>query len=113
MAAIKYKVVKCDECNHEFMLKPKIMQVKNINNQTNDESVERHYFLCPKCKHRYVVMYQDKEFKDNLKEMEIIRKNASELRVNDIRYVRLLDQHNWYQQRNLELSKQYKRVYGS
>jgi len=47
MAAIKYKVVKCDECNHEFKLKPKIMQVKNINNQTNDESVERHYFLCP------------------------------------------------------------------
>ncbi|EES50254.1 hypothetical protein FDB55_13205 [Clostridium botulinum] len=113
MATIKYKVIKCDECNHEFKLKPKIMKVKTINNQINSESVDRHYFLCPKCKHRYVVMYQDQKIKDNLKSMELIRQKASELKVNDIRYERLALEHNKLKQQNLNQSRAYKRVYGS
>lgn len=109
MATVKYQVVKCDECNHEFKLKPKIVKVEKI----NDEGVERHYFLCPKCNHRYIIMYQDQEYRDNLKEMEIIRQKASELRTYDMRYDRLLDQHNRYSNRNMEISKKYKQIYGS
>ncbi|BCZ46935.1 hypothetical protein psyc5s11_30020 [Clostridium gelidum] len=108
MATVKYKVVKCDECDHSFKLKPKILKTEIVG-----ESVERSYFCCPKCTHKFIVMYQDQEFKNNLNEMEQIRSKASELRVNDLRYVRLLNEYTRLQQRNLELSKQYKKIYGS
>lgn len=112
MTTVKYRVVKCDECNHEFKFKPKIVKTKKIVNRVTGNII-RHYFLCPKCKHMYVVMYQDQEYKDNLKEMEIIRQKASELRIDDERYLRLLEQHDWFYNRNMNISKKYKQTYGS
>ncbi len=109
MATVKYLVIYCDECKHEFKFKPKIIKVKVF----KDSGVERHYFQCPKCKHSYLVVYKDQEFKDNVKEMEIIHQKASELRENDPRYERLMDQHSRLHQRNLQISEGYKRVYGS
>lgn len=108
MATVQYKTVICDECNHKFKLKPKIMKIKEI-----AEGVEKHSFLCPKCKHQYVVMYQDQEFKNNLNRMEVIRLQASNLKINNDDYKTLLNEHNKLQIRNLEISTQYKKIYGS
>jgi DNA replicative helicase MCM subunit Mcm2 (Cdc46/Mcm family) len=108
MATVQYKTATCDECNHKFKLKPKIMKVKKIG-----KSVERSYFLCPKCKHEYVVMYQDQETKDNLKRMEGIKVQASKLKINDKDYISLMSEYDTLYKRNLEISKEYKKLYGS
>jgi DNA replicative helicase MCM subunit Mcm2 (Cdc46/Mcm family) len=84
------------------------MKVKKIG-----ESVEKSYFSCPKCKHEYVVMYQDQEFKNNLREMEIIRKNLSELKRDDEGVKPLISKYDTLYNRNLEISKGYKKLYGS
>jgi len=108
MATVQYKSATCDKCNHKFKLKSKIMKVKKIG-----ESVEKSYFSCPKCRHEYVVMYQDQEFKNNLREMEIIRKDLSELKRDDEGVKLLISKYDTLYNRNLEISKGYKKLYGS
>lgn len=108
MATVQYKTVTCDECTHKFKLKPKIMKIKEV-----AKDIEKHFFLCPKCKHQYVVMYQDREFKNNLNQMEVIRSQASKLKLEDAEYKSLLNEHEKLRSRNLEISKEYKKTYGS
>lgn len=108
MATVQYKTVTCDECKHEFKLKPKIMKIKEV-----AKGIEKHFFLCPKCKHQYVVMYQDQEFKNNLNRMEVIRSQASKLKFDNDEYESLLNEHDKLRTRNLEISTQYKKIYGS
>lgn len=108
MATLQYKTVICDECKHKFKLKPKIIKIKEV-----AKDIEKHFFLCPKCKHQYVVMYQDQEFKNNLNQMEIIRSQASDLKFNNDEYKSLLNEYDKFHSRNLEISTQYKKIYGS
>ena len=108
MTTVQYKTVTCDECNHKFKLKPKIMKVKNV-----AEGIEKHYFLCAKCKHQYVVMYKDQEFKNNLNEMEIIRSLLSKLETTNEEVKPLMNKYDILYNRNLEISKGYKKLYGS
>lgn len=108
MATVQHKTVTCDECSHKFKLKPKIIKIKGVS-----EGIEKHFFLCPKCKHQYVVVYQDQEFKNNLTRMEIIRSQASELKFDNDEYDSLLNEYGKLHSRNLEISTQYKKIYGS
>lgn len=108
MATVKYKTVTCDECKHKFKLKPKIMKIKEV-----AKDIEKHFFLCPKCKHQYVVMYQDQEFKNNLNRMEVVRSQASKLKIDNDDYKSLMDEYSALYKRNLEISKEYKKIYGS
>lgn len=104
----QYTTVICDECRHKFKLKPKIMKIKEV-----AKDIEKTFFLCPKCKHQYIVMYQDQEFKNNLNEMDVIRKLLSESKSDDKENKILTDKYNKLYKRNSEISKQYKKIYGS
>lgn len=63
----KYKVgdnmnkVKCDSCNKEFEIK---LQVKK-----HPGAVEETYFICPKCKERYVSYFTDKDIRAKQKQI--------------------------------------------
>lgn len=108
MATVQYTTVKCDKCNHNFKLKPKIMKVTKVS-----DDIEKHFFLCPKCKHEYVVIYKDQEFKENLNLIEIIQSQTSKLKIDSEDYKSLLNEYEKLYKRNLEISRQYKKIYGS
>lgn len=107
MGTEQYTTVSCDECTHKFELKPKIMKITEV-----AKDIEKTFFLCPKCKHEYVVMYQDQEFKNNLNEMNVIRKLLSES-TDDNENKLLTGKYNKLYKRNSEISKKYKKIYGS
>lgn len=108
MATGQYTTVKCDECDNNFKLKPKIMKVTKVS-----KDIEKHFFLCPKCRHEYVVIYKDQEFKVNLNLIEIIRLQASNFKIDSEDYKSLLNEYEKLCKRNLEISRQYKKIYGS
>lgn len=108
MATVQYEKVKCDKCNHKFRLKSKIIKRANV-----IKDIEKHYFLCPKCKHQYVIVYKNQEFKENLKQIEIIESQASKLEIDSENYRVLLNRYEKLYKRNLEISKTYKFIYGS
>lgn len=94
--------IRCNECGHEFKLKPSIVKLKKVS-----DNLDRTYFKCPKCKHEYTVIYQDQEVKDNLLKMAKLREaqtNAIDIDDNLKRYDNLY-------KRNLSISKSYKDKY--
>lgn len=108
MSTVKHPVVTCDECKHKFKLKPSKIKIEKVT-----EEVERTYFVCPKCKHRFIVIYKDKELNDNLIKMESIRKKAGKLNPKKKEFKELLDKYNELYERNLKISNQYRKVYGA
>ena len=108
MATIKYKTVDCDECKHKFKLKPSIVKTEKVG-----EEVERTYFKCPKCKRKFIVVYKDKEFNNNLIKMDNIRKKATKLSANNEDIKESINLQNKLHERNLEISSIYKKIYGA
>lgn len=64
------KVV-CDECKKKFVIK-KIKSKKIVG------EVTKKYFTCPKCKHEYLVNYEDSKIRENNKLINDIRGNMSD-----------------------------------
>ena len=59
------KKIVCDLCEKEFKLtQNKIKTVKVT------EDISKMYFKCPKCKHEYLIAYQNREMQDNAKEIQ-------------------------------------------
>ncbi|MBU3171351.1 hypothetical protein [Clostridium estertheticum] len=108
MATVKHQIVDCDECNHKFKLKPSITKTEKIG-----EEVERTYFKCPKCKHKFIVVYKDKEFNNNLIEMDKLRERATGLSLSNEIFKKLMNSYNKLHGRNLEISNTYKKIYGA
>jgi len=107
VTTVRYKVVECDECKHSFKLKPSKIKTEKVG-----EEVERTYFICPKCKYKFIVMYQDNEVKKNLKEMDNIKIKVQELLENKKDVGSLIKYYKKVYYRNLEISNKYKEVYG-
>ncbi|MBU3185661.1 hypothetical protein [Clostridium estertheticum] len=108
MATVKHQIVDCDECKHKFKLKPSILKTEKVG-----EEVERTYFKCPKCKHKFIVAYKDKEFNNNLIEIDNIRRKATKVSANNEELKELIILQNKLHERNLKISGMYKKIYGA
>lgn len=64
------KVV-CDKCNHKF-------KIKKIKSKKIVGEVTKKYFVCPKCKHEYLVTYEDSKIKENNAKIVEMRKTVTE-----------------------------------
>lgn len=64
------KVV-CDKCNHKF-------KIKKIKSKKIVGEVTKKYFVCPKCKHEYLVAYEDSKIRENNTKIIEMRKTAIE-----------------------------------
>jgi len=107
MATVKNPIVTCDKCNKEFKLKQSRLKTKIV-----AEGIERSYFKCPECKHKFIIMYKDKEIKENLKEMDNIKIQIQELLKSDKSTENLIEQYEKLYYRNLDISENYKSLYG-
>lgn len=100
-------VLNCDECKKDFKFKKNKVRVKNFNN-----GVQQHFFKCPHCKHKFIFMYQDEEIRNNLNEMDDIKEVIQEkLKLKKDVQV-LIDKYEKLYCRNLDLSEEYKKIYG-
>lgn len=106
MATFKNPVVTCDECEKEFKLKQSRIKVEVV-----AEEIEKSYFRCPKCKHKFIIMYKDREVKENLKEMDNIKIQIQELLKNHKNVECLIEQYEKLYYRNLDISENYKSLY--
>lgn len=77
MSGAKKYSLKCDECEHEFLL-----NTANINEaevDVNDRRLTLVYFTCPKCNKIYRILLKDERYKELAEDIERtksrIRKN--------------------------------------
>ena len=61
----EYKNIICDVegCKHQFNLSDKDIKKHWLD---KDESIEETYFICPKCKHKYVISITDNEIRESI-----------------------------------------------
>lgn len=105
---VRNPIVTCDDCRKQFKLKiNRIFKEKVIKN------IERSYFVCPHCKRKYIIGYEDQEVKDNISKIHNIREQRNELTPDSEESNLLLEEHNKLHKRNIEISNKYKSIYGS
>ena len=100
--------ITCDDCGQVFKLKMKMIIRKKITDE-----VDTTFFKCPHCGRKYVVTYEDKEFKDNIEKMSGLQDRLSKQIVESDAYNEILKKYQEYHERNIEISKGYKKIYGS
>ena len=97
--------ITCDECEAVFKSSRIKIRKKKITKQ-----IIQYYYTCPKCKHKFVISYEDNEIRENIKRIkELDREAASATDNNEI--VNLMKKRNNLKNRNLEKSDQYMVVF--
>ena len=97
--------IMCDECEVVFKSSRIKIRKKKITKQ-----IIQYYYTCPKCKHKFVISYEDDEIRDNIKRIkEHDREAANATDNNEI--VNLMKKRNNLKNRNLEKSDQYMVVF--
>jgi transcription elongation factor Elf1 len=103
---VKYPNITCNECGNNFKLKPKLVKKEEV-----AKGILRNYFICPHCKSKFVILYEDEEFQNNISKMNDI-KNQRLVTVDKEQDDELIKQYHDLTKRNVEISQQYKRIYG-
>lgn len=94
----------CDGCKKEFTIKK-----KSIRSEKVFDIVERTFFCCPKCRKKYVISYADKEIKDNIKRLKLIKGKYLRKEVTFEEYEKECRD---ILERNKSLNTRYKSLYG-
>lgn len=100
--------VNCNSCRKEFKLKKSMIRKEWVTSE-----IERSFFICPHCKRKYTICYEDNEFRDNIEKMSKLRKRMSELNldINNIQAKDIIEEYKKYHERNIEISKSYRAIY--
>ncbi|KIL06605.1 hypothetical protein SR42_15810 [Clostridium botulinum] len=100
-----YQKVICDKCQKEFNLSEKNVKKHWIN---KDNQIEETYFICPKCKHKYVISITDADVRNIIKSCKGIE---SEIRKLSDSVTKLLKNRDAIlsvaKKKSLELEKQW------
>lgn len=68
-------IIYCNECSHEFTLDD--VKIKTDKKTVDNKQLIRKYFSCPKCKHKYTTIVQDKILKNFIKDYsKLVSKQA-------------------------------------
>ncbi|MBU3208519.1 hypothetical protein KPL28_02580 [Clostridium algidicarnis] len=107
MGPFKNPIVTCDKCNKDFKLKQSRLKTEIV-----AEGIERTYFKCPECKHKFIVMYKDEEVKENLVEMDSLKEVMQEMtnEKKDTKELKVICEKLYV--KNLETNDKYKELYG-
>ena len=93
--------VKCDECEHEFILKA--VGIHEAIVQLNGVPVTLVYFVCPKCNKIYRISIQDKRYYELVKDLEKTKKRIRKNRgSNNEEMARVLDSMVFRKKQRLE-----------
>ena len=94
-----YQKVVCDECSKEFNLSEKNIKKHYLE---KDKAIEETYFMCPKCKHKYVISVTDEEVINLMNNSMLIS-----MKANDLLKISK-DMMKKAREKSLELEKQWK-----
>ena len=100
------KKIVCDLCEKEFKLtQNKIKTVKVT------EDISKMYFKCPKCKHEYLIAYQNREMQDNAKEIQRLYEESKkkELTFQDLEEINKKAED--LKNRNIELNARFIKLF--
>ena len=100
------KKIVCDLCEKEFKLtQNKIKTVKVT------EDISKMYFKCSKCKHEYLIAYQNREMQDNTKEIQRLYEESKkkELTFEDLEEINKKAED--LKNRNIELNARFIKLF--
>ena len=69
--------VMCNECRYTFALKEKSIETECID---IDRKIERRFFKCPRCGHKYTILISDPQMRDMINQRTVIRERIGMLR---------------------------------
>lgn len=93
--------IMCDECETVFKSSKIKIRKKKITKQ-----IIQYYYTCPKCKHKFVISYEDDEIRENIKRIKELDKEAINITDNN-EIVNIMKKRNNLKNRNIEKSNQY------
>ena len=97
--------IMCDECEAVFKSSRIKIRKKKITKQ-----IIQYYYTCPKCKHKFVISYEDDEIRENIKRIKELDKEAINITDNN-EIVNIMKKRNNLKNRNIEKSDQYMVVF--
>lgn len=103
---VRNPILNCNGCRKDFKLKKKYIKKEWVTT-----GIERSYFTCPHCNKKYIICYEDNEFRVNIAKMDNLQKEASALDVNSEQAKELIKEYQIYHKRNIEISQHYRTLY--
>lgn len=67
----------CNECRYTFALKEESIETECID---IDRKIERQFFKCPSCGHKYTILISDPQMRDMINQRAVIRERIGMLR---------------------------------
>lgn len=98
----------CNECRYTFALKEESIETECID---IDRKIERQFFKCPNCGHKYTILISDPQMRDMINQRAVIRERIGMLRSHRFNGDELAEQDedlkNEIWERGQELKKEF------
>ena len=69
--------IMCNECRYTFAMKEESIETECID---IDRKIERQFFKCPNCGHKYTILISDPQMRDMINQRTVIRERIGMLR---------------------------------
>lgn len=100
----------CNECRYTFALKEESIETECID---IDRKIERQFFQCPRCGHKYTILISDPQMRDMINQRAVIRDRIRILREHNFTGDELAEQDedlkNEIWERGQQLKKEYEK----
>lgn len=98
----------CNKCRYTFALKEESIETECID---IDRKIERQFFKCPNCGHKYTILISDPQMRDMINQRAVIRERIGMLRSHGFNGDELAEQDedlkNEIWERGQELKKEF------
>ena len=100
--------VMCNECRYTFALKEESIETECID---IDRKIERQFFKCPNCGHKYTILISDPQMRDMINQRTVIRERIGMLRSHGFNGDELAEQDEELKNEIWERAQQLKAEY--
>lgn len=98
----------CNKCNKIFALKSDVIKEECIN---TEKKIERRFFRCPRCGHKYTILISDPQMRDMINQRAVIRERIGMLRSHGFNGDELAEQDEELKNEIWERGQQLKEEY--
>lgn len=98
----------CNECRYTFALKEESIETECID---IDRKIERRFFKCPRCGHKYTILISDPQMRDMINQRAVIRERIGMLRSHGFNGDELAEQDEDLKNEIWERAQQLKEEY--
>lgn len=98
----------CNECRYTFALKKESIETECID---IDRKIERQFFKCPNCGHKYTILITDQPMRDMINQRAVIRERIGMLRSHGFNGDELAEQDEELKNEIWERGQQLKEEY--